>query len=147
MNKTFKEFVNDFYVGIIGYSDESKFDLDDAKEKIKIEFDKLEKKYNDKKIVIVSGLTNIGIPGIAYKEATHRKWKTIGISAKEAEQYKLFNVDIKIILGEKFGDESSYFINYCDIILKFGGGKQSKKEFDMAKTNNKITKEIEIGKK
>lgn len=119
-------------VGIVGFSNESKY------EKIKGEcatiaaFDKIYQLYSDKEIVIVSGLTNMGIPKLAYLEAVKRGWKTVGIAPKEAENYDLFPVNEKIIAGIKFGDESKVFIDYIDIIIKIGGGEQSKKEVSMA---------------
>jgi len=118
-------------VGVIGYSSK-KFDMDEALDDVKNAFDLIEIKYKGKEIIIISGLTNIGIPGIAYEEAKIRNWKTIGIAPKEAQEYECFDVNKTYFVGDKFGDESEFFINYIDILLKIGGGEQSKKEKKMA---------------
>ena len=129
-------------VGIIGYSG-SKFDLNLGEKLIKQSFDELETKFGNN-IVIVSGLTNIGIPGLAYKEAFTRGWKTCGIASKKAENHECFKCDEVIIVGDNWGDESLTFLNKIDIIVKIGGGKQSVREFEEAKKMNKITFEHEL---
>ena len=60
-----------FNVGVVGYS-ELKFDITRAKEYIKTAFDKVAERYGGRDIVIVSGLTDLGIPGLAYHEAKKR---------------------------------------------------------------------------
>lgn len=144
--ETFKDFATKFNIGVIGFSDESQYNNEEAKMLIKTAFDQIEEDYPDKNYYVVSGLTKQGIPHLAYKEAVKRDWKTVGVSAKEAEQYELFEVDVKTIVGEKFGDESQYFINEIDILVKVGGGKQSKKELDMAKDHNIKVYEYEFEK-
>ena len=119
-------------VGVVGYS-ANKFDIEKAKNIIKEVFDSFEKKYG-KEVVIVSGLTALGIPLLAYKEAKKRNWKTIGIACKKANEFEQFPVDKKIIIGEEWGDESETFISMIDILIRIGGGKQSHNEVRMAKS-------------
>lgn len=109
-------------IGIIGFSDESKYKKLDGVKSIKDAFDNIEQLFPKQEIYIVSGLTNMGIPRLAYEEAVKRKWKTVGIAPKESEKYELFLVDEKILVGEKFGDESKVFINYINILIKVGRG-------------------------
>jgi hypothetical protein len=116
-------------IGIIGYSAQ-KFDEDKAREIINMLYDSNK---NIPNITIVSGLTNIGIPKIAYEEAVKRDWKTVGIACEKANDYEIFPVDKKIIVGDDWGDESNTFLNSIDVLVKIGGGEQSKKEFEHAK--------------
>ncbi len=127
---------NTVRIGIIGFSDEKKYKKQDAIDAVACSFANIHELFQDKEIYIVSGLTNVGIPKLAYEFAGDRKWKTVGIAPKEAEQYELFPVDEKIIVGEYFGDESEVFIDYIDVLVKIGGGKQSEKEAEMAKEQN-----------
>ena len=123
-------------IGVVGFSDEKKYDKKDGVKAIKDAFNNIRDLFTDKEIHIVSGLTKVGIPNLAYEEAGARGWQTVGIAPKEAEQYDLFPVNEKIIVGDKFGDESLVFIDYIDVFVKIGGGKQSEKEAEMAKEQN-----------
>lgn len=127
---------NKIKVGVIGFSDESKFNKSDAIKAFNDAFDNIKELFPEREIHIVSGLTNMGMPRLAYEEAVRRKWKTVGIAPKQSENYKLFPVDEKIIVGEKFGDESEVFINYINVLIKVGGGKQSDKELKMSIEKN-----------
>jgi len=122
-------------IGVVGYS-AKKFDIDKAKKIIKEAFDLVENKFGNQ-IAIVSGLTAIGIPLLAYQEAVKRGWKTIGVACKKAEEFEQFPVNEKIIAGEEWGEESKTFISMIDVLIRIGGGKQSFKETEMAK-NKKI---------
>jgi len=122
-------------VGVVGFSKEvfNKIEARDALENI---LDDLEEEYilsNEfKDIIIVSGLTNMGIPKIAYDLADERGYETIGIVPEEARNMEHADVDQIIFVGEKFGDESETFIDAIDVLVKLGGGKQSEKEVAMA---------------
>lgn len=110
-------------IGVIGYSGK-KFDTKTAKEFIEGIFDLL-----PKNTVIVSGLTNIGIPKIAYECAVEHKFKTVGYACKQAKDFPCFPVDEEHIIGDNWGDESEEFLNSIDLLIKVGGGKQSEAEF------------------
>lgn len=120
-------------VGVIGYSAQS-FNKQKAREEIKRIYTELENKYGN--VSIVSGYTNLGIPKIAYEEATNKGWKTKGIACEKAHNYKTYPVDEYIIEGEDWGDESETFLNSIDILIKIGGGKQSNEECRKAKEKN-----------
>jgi hypothetical protein len=120
-------------IGVVGYSG-AKFDEKIAKALLAIAFDVVEQNFDsDDGYELVSGLTDVGIPGLAYRMAVKEKWETVGLSAKEAKEYDCFPVDEEIIVGEKFGDESKDFIEYIDCLIRIGGGKQSFKETEMAR--------------
>jgi len=94
----------------------------------------IEKNKNyDEPIEIVSGLTNIGIPRIAYQVAEELDFIKVGISAERALKVKcgIYPVDKQIIEGQDFGDESRLFISYIDFLVRVGGGRQSHQEVKM----------------
>lgn len=86
-------------------------------------------------IEVVSGLTNAGVPKVAYELATQWRLKTVGISAREAVEADsgVFPVRKQMLIGETYGDESAYFIQYIDCLARVGGGKQSLHEVEMFK--------------
>lgn len=86
-------------------------------------------------IEIVTGLTNIGIPKLAYQIADLNHYQKIGISAQQAYEVScgVYPVDKEIIVGEKFGDESQVFVAYIDYLIRVGGGKQSASEVRLFK--------------
>lgn len=118
-------------VGVVGYS-ATRFNKVLGEELVKKSFDELEKIYG-RNITIVSGLTNLGIPALAYKEAVNRGWKTCGIACERAKNFKCFKCDEVILVGARWGDESLTFLKKIDVIVKIGGGKQSINEFELAK--------------
>lgn len=119
-----------FRVGVVGYSDK-KFDKKVALELLCKSFDEVSDGVDD--ITIVSGLTDLGIPSIAYKEALARKWRTVGIACKKASEYKCFDCDEIVMIGEEWGDESEKFLDSIDVLIRIGGGKQSLAEVKKAK--------------
>lgn len=118
-------------VGIAGYSGK-KFDIEKAKELINKAFDLLTSIHGE--IIIVSGLTDLGIPALAYKEAFNRGFKTVGIACEKAKNYKCFNCDEVIIEGKEWGDESQKFLESINILVAIGGGKQTFDEIAKAKS-------------
>ena len=65
--------------------------------------------------------------------------KTVGFSAKQALKIKrgVYPVQKEIIVGERFGDESMEFIKYIDILIRIGGGQQSRHEVELFKKHHK----------
>lgn len=88
--------MNDLRIGVVGYSSQ-KFDEDEAKLILESVFDVIEYKFPKQNKVIISGLTNLGIPKLAYEEARKRKWLTVGIACEQAKDYELFPVDKQYI--------------------------------------------------
>jgi len=132
-------------IGVVGYS-HNNIDKEKALKLIKEAFDLVikENELLNEEIEIVSGLTALGIPLLAYEEAKRRNWKTTGIACKLAYDYECFDVDKKEIVGDKWGDESKTFINYIDVLIRIGGGKQSKEETKMMKILGKKVYEFEL---
>lgn len=129
-------------VGVVGYS-ARKFDKKKGLGFLREAFDEIERKYG-KNIMIVSGLTDLGVPALAYREAVKRGWKTSGIACAKAEKYDTFDVDEKIIVGKEWGDESQTFIDSIDLMIRIGGGKQSHKETKIAASQGLPTREYEL---
>ncbi|MDC3379244.1 hypothetical protein OAX78_03075 [Planctomycetota bacterium] len=84
-------------------------------------------------VEIVSGLTNQGVPRIAYQLARELNLKTVGVSARRALRVRagVYPVDERIIQGEEFGDESEAFVNMVDLLIRIGGRPQSRHEVDL----------------
>lgn len=142
-------------IGVVGYL-EQKFDKTEAGDLIAGAFDAVAEKYPDRMVlpgrrgaggfekVVVSGLTDLGIPALAYREAEKRGWRTIGIACKKAKDFKCFPVYTTHIVGEEWGDESETFLNSIDILVRVGGGKQSLKEASQFKKMDRPTIEYEL---
>ena len=131
-------------IGVVGYSDDKCFNHEHAKTLLNISLDIVRKIHPADGYELVSGLTNTGVPKLAYELADKLGWTTIGITAKEAKQFECYPVNKEIIVGENFGDESETFIKYIDILVRVGGGKQSMKETDMAKEKHIIVYEFDL---
>ena len=89
--------------------------------------------YPDGNYIVISGLTDMGIPALAYREAVRRNWGTMGVACEKAKEYELFPVDHKVISGKEWGDESEVFLYNIDLLIRIGGGTQSLEETQKAK--------------
>lgn len=130
-------------IGVVGYSD-AKFDEGIAKCLLHIAFDIIEQNHPSKKYTVVSGLTDMGIPAIAYRLASKCGWKTVGVACSKANDYDCYDVDEKIIVGDDWGDESDTFLDKIDVLIRVGGGEQSFKECKTAKDKKNIQKVYEF---
>lgn len=132
-------------IGFVGYS-YSQFSVDQAKKILDKIFKEDILKYIDKydAIEIVTGATNLGIPGLVYQYAEPYAYKTVGIMCKEGYTCELYPCDQIYAIGERWGDESKFFINYIDILYKIGGGPQSEREADMARMKYKPVYEFQL---
>lgn len=122
-------------IGVIGYSAQ-KFDVDQAEYALDsmIMGLSIKERRGFEEVAIVSGLTNLGVPAIAYHIAKCRGMKTVGIACSKAKNYDCFACDEVKIVGDNWGDESEAFLNDIDVLVKVGGGKQSLSEIEKAKT-------------
>lgn len=116
-------------IGVVGYS-AAKFDVDKARVLVDVGLDYFVNKAPMSGATIVSGLTDLGIPGLAYRYAQRKCIRTVGIACSKASEYECFPVDEKIIVGDEWGDESATFLSNIDCLLRVGGGKQSHEEVD-----------------
>lgn len=126
-------------IGVVGYSHES-FNHELAYQLLEQSFDRLIKDHPAKTVEIVSGLTNSGVPKLAYQIAQKRAWITVGISAARALRVKsgVFPCDQQFLYGNDFGDESEQFIAYIDYLVRVGGGKQSHHEVELFKIKQQL---------
>ena len=124
-------------IGVVGYSG-AKFDKTIAEALMAIAFDEVEVNHPDEEYMVVSGLTDLGIPSIAYNMAKKRGWKTMGVACSEAKEYDCFPVDEEIIEGDEWGDESATFLKQLDVFIRIGGGNQSLEETESAYKSKKI---------
>lgn len=111
----------------MGYSTQ-KFDESEAIRMIKDAFEKIDSAYAGKPKAVISGLTDIGIPALAYREAVSRTWRTVGVACSKAKEYVCFPVDEEILVGNDWGDESSAFLKSLDVLVRIGGVKQAMSE-------------------
>lgn len=136
-------------IGVVGYSDEKKVDQflksrEWTKNNLAWSLSTVERllQYihgHCDKYELVSGLTNTGIPAIAYDFVTHGNTnkekfvKTVGFACAKAKEFPQFPVNEKHIIGTEWGDESEAFLEYIDALVRIGNGKQSIHECDMFK--------------
>lgn len=125
------------YVGVSGYFDQ-KFDEEEARELLEDALEDIEKEYLDSgeydDIIVVSGLTNYGMPKVAYQVADYKGYGTMGIAPQEVNDtgYELYPVDEIIYSGESFGDEIERYIETIDVFVRVGGGAQTQMELELA---------------
>jgi hypothetical protein len=74
---------------------------------------------------ICSGLTNLGIPALAYEWAKAHSLFTIGIACSRAVEHSCYPVDETLFVGDNWGDESGEFLARVDALVQVGGGDQS----------------------
>jgi hypothetical protein len=130
-------------IGITGYSAQ-KFDNSEAQRMLREAYDKIHADYPDREKYIVSGLTDLGIPALAYREAVARGWKTVGIACSKASEYACFPVDEKIIEGNDWGQESPRFLDTLEVLVRIGGGGQARRETAEAKVRGKPVIEYDL---
>lgn len=121
-------------IGIVGFS-RNQFDKKRAASLLRKYFTELTQDKNPKSIEIVSGYTDSGIPRIAYQIADEMGLSTVGYSARQALKVRsgVYPVKNVIIVGNRFGDESEKFVRYIDMLVRIGGGKQSRHEVALFK--------------
>lgn len=136
------EYIAPLRVGIVGYSAQS-FDRDYARAILINQLRSLKIK-EGRNIEVVSGLTWLGIPGLAYEVATALDLRTVGIACKKARNYECFPCDEVFLIGEDWGQESDMFLSSIDMLIRIGGGKQSHAECARAKAKGIPVVEFEL---
>lgn len=115
-------------VGVVGYSG-TPFDQEAGRELVRQALDWVVEHHPAPSYALVSGLTDMGIPALAYREAQARGWRLVGIACKRARKMRRFRVHEQILVGRKWGDESETFLERIDVLVKVGGGRQSIREY------------------
>ncbi|WP_299458984.1 hypothetical protein [uncultured Microscilla sp.] len=121
-------------IGVVGFS-RNQFDKKTAAEKLEKIIAQIMTHYPNKNYELVSGLTNMGVPQLTYMLADRLGIDTVGFSASQAFRVRagIYPVKQQIIVGEKFGDESDAFVQYIDVLVRIGGGQQSRHETTLFK--------------
>jgi hypothetical protein len=121
-------------IGVVGFS-QRHFDQEAARDHLRRRITPLvaDAARDGSAIEIVSGLTNQGVPALAYELARELGVTTVGISAKQALRASagVFPVDRRILVGKRYGDESAVFIASIDTLVRIGGGPQSRREVEL----------------
>ncbi len=114
-------------IGVTGYSGQ-KFDADRADALLKEALDTVAAAHPGRSYTLLSGLTDVGIPALAYRQAAARGWRTVGVACPKAAEYECYPVDETTIVGSEWGDESETFLARCDVLVRVGGGGQAHRE-------------------
>src|SRR3989344_1287303 len=133
-----KDIFSTIRIGVTGYSVQ-KFDVAEAQRMLREAYDTIDRKHRDKSKTVVSGLTDLGVLALAYREAKTRGWRTVGIACSKAEEFDCFAVDEREIVGNEWGKESETFLNSIDVLVRVGGGNQAKRETE---TFKKLRKQV-----
>ena len=132
-----------FKLGILGYSAQA-FNEEEATKILQKAI--LDAWIKHGEIEIVSGMTYVGIPKIAYCLAEYYGFSTTGIVSKKAQnsKYNLFPCDTQIFTGKDWKDASPFFVDYCDEFIRVGGGNISMNEVQMIKADGKPIIEYDL---
>ncbi|MFT4977926.1 MAG: hypothetical protein ACI8S6_003833 [Myxococcota bacterium] len=77
---------------------------------------------------VVSGATDVGVPGLTHRLCRAAGIQTAGLTAAQGLEYSLAPLDMLIVVGERFGDESDDLLALCDALIILGGGPQAERE-------------------
>lgn len=121
-------------IGVVGFS-RNAFDKKATQSKLQHILEQLTIGEEAQNFELVSGYTASGVPLIAYHLADAMGIPTVGFSAKQALRVKSGVHPVKkvILIGERFGEESTAFIDYIDVLIRIGGGPQSRQEVELFK--------------
>jgi len=161
--------MNQARIGVVGYCPPTKYDEKKAEEQLEKAFDQAESDFPNRRIVIVSGATKVGVLAQAYKQATERGYQTGGVACEKAADFELFpTTERPIIVGKNWGDDSPVFVNGIgairdvdpekvrefldhphrglDAMIRIGVGPQSVSEAAMIREQGKPTYEFDLPK-
>jgi hypothetical protein len=98
-------------IGVVGYSAQP-FDPEMAKQRLTQAVQSIDgvDRIPSIDLWVVSGLTNLGIPAIAYQAARQWDAKTMGIACEKAKDYRCYPCDRVHLIGQNWGDESETFL-------------------------------------
>lgn len=129
-------------IGVVGFSGQ-KFDVQEAIEIVIKAFDDVLVDHPEViEFWVVSGLADLGIQALAYREAVKRGWKTYAVDCARSAKYTAFPVDDSMIIDSMVrGSESEAFLATIDVLIRIGGGEQSHAEAQAFKETGKLTYE------
>jgi len=156
-------------IGVVGYCPPTKYDEREALKQLEEAFDRIDVDFSNRGIVVVSGVTNVGVLAQAYHLATERGYETGGVACEKAADFELFPTTEKpILVGKNWSTESPVFINGIDAIrdvdpekireylnhphygldamIRIGVGPQSIREATMIREMGKPTYEFDLPK-
>ncbi len=116
-----------YRIGVVGPSKDGSFDSDLAQKILEEELGLLAVSHEE--LTLVSGLTDMGVPGLAYKVGSRLGMSTVGVACSKALEMKCFPCDEVLIVGKEWGDESETFLNRIDELLQLGSSPQATREF------------------
>jgi hypothetical protein len=126
-----------FKIGVVGFS-RNQFNKKEAAEKLEKALMKVLSNKSPTEVALVSGYTASGVPKLAYILGDKLGLHSVGFSSKRALSVwsGVYPVKEVILIGEKFGDESQAFVEYIDVLIRIGGGKQSRHEVELFKNRH-----------
>lgn len=130
-------------IGVVGYSRPC-FDATEAARLVAAALDATGTLRPGAPRVLVAGLTDVGVPAIAYREAVRRGWRTAGYACSLAVGLPCFPVDERVLVGRAWGDESAAFVAAVEVLIRVGGGPQSRREAAMARARGVELIEYEL---
>lgn len=130
-------------IGVVGYSKRC-FDPAEAARLVTLALDATDALRPEAPRVLVSGLTDQGVPALAYREAARRGWRTAGFACGRANVLRCYPVDERTIVGRAWGDESEAFLAAIEVLIRVGGGPQSHREVAMARARGIEVTEYEL---
>ncbi len=134
-----------FRVGVVGPGPDTRFDTQRAHALLSRALDTIAASVPDSSFELVAGLTDTGLNAIAYREARRRGYRAAGVACERAKEHAIYPCDRSIVVtGDTWGVESERFLSEIDILVRIGGGEQSRTEARMAQMRNLPLLEYEL---
>lgn len=88
-----------------------------------------EKRLSGNRLIVSSGASDFGAPGLAYDVAKELHIPTMGVTPEEIRAYRITpGLRYMVMKGKRFGQESPAFVRTLDRLIVIGGGRQANKE-------------------
>lgn len=130
-------------IGVVGYITQ-KFDEEKARKLLKRIFDKINGKYPKRRKVVISMLVDLGVCSLAYREATRRRWKTVGIENQLVRTYKPFPVNEVVRAETAMHERFSFFTIPLDVVVRIGGSNLDRELCETSRKKDKDIFEVEV---
>lgn len=134
-----------YRIGVVGPGPDTRFDAQRARALLERALDTIVASVPDSSFEIVAGFTDTGMNAIAYREARRRGYRTAGVACERAKEHPIYPCDRRIIVpGDTWGVESARFLSEIDVLVRIGGGEQSRAEARMAQLRRMPLLEYEL---